>query len=87
MTNELKIPADVGEYCRKAALVLESSERFLNAKLKQQGAWAADDDEDDWYLEIPHESAETNRDNLREGAKFLHWLANHAAAACEEKGG
>ena len=87
MTNELKIPADVGEYCRKAALVLQSSERFLNAKLKEQGAWAEADEEADWLFMVPHEDVETTRDNLREGAKFLNWLAEHAAAFSEVKEG
>ncbi len=87
MTQELKIPADVGAYCRQAALVLKSSENFLNEELEQQGAWAESDGEEDWLLEIPHESAKRTRKNLRDAAKFLDWLANHSEALSEMQEG
>ena len=66
------IPAEVADYCAKAAEVLRSSERMLRREYEA----AKDDADPDWCLYVPHAEAATCADNLAAAARFLAWLGD-----------
>ena len=76
MADELIIPADVGDHCRRVADYLDRACFDLDCALR---LWAHPDD-DDWYVQLEHVDAEQMRKNLGEIAKFADFLAKHGGA-------
>lgn len=74
----LQIPSDIGEYCRQAATVLESSRRFLDGQIQQYREWAEQDGDTDWAVEFEHTDIERTCNNLAQAVKFLEFLAQHS---------
>lgn len=66
------VPAEVADYCAKAAEVLRSSEHMLRRNLE---IWN-DPDDPDWHLTLPHAEAATCADNLAAAAGFFAWLGD-----------
>ena len=75
MKQVLQFPADVGAYCREAAKVLESSARYLTREIDLM----AEPDQSEWTVYLDSPEAIRLRDNVRQAARWLDWLAEAGA--------
>jgi hypothetical protein len=76
-TPTLQIPKDVGEFCRKVALVLASSHAFLEERINQYAAWAEADGETEYDISFSPDEIGRTRDNLAKATETFNWLAAH----------